>query len=548
MQKICAPDSSREIILLKADTQRTSIMVPSYTGRNRPAANGGPSGVQRSYASQLREAEALFNSYEHLQGLPRGDAALTMLRKVASLVKPIMRKREWTVQILAEFLPPEQNLLGLNINKGYKICIRLRYHINPDLFLPVEQVVDTMLHELSHNVWGDHDSNFHRLWDELRDEHETLLRKGYTGEGFLSEGHRLGGGRYGVPTPHETRRLARASAEKRQAQGTLTKGSGQRLGGTPLHVHGRDVRQVIADQVSRRNTISKGCASGRGDATELSNQSANNTFKTKAEEDDANDRAIAQALFELMEQEEERKLKGTFSAAPPDGGLAWHPESGLYDPGQGSKAAPTDNHKGQLSEEEQLKWALRDSMSSVPDNPASTVGLSPVSPLTPHGIDRTMSAPPIPSQSRASPRPISQPPHTESNPPPRLVHDTDDKQASKRKRSSPPGSSSPAPPKEHSLQSPLIDISEPFNPDQWTCEVCTCINPLQYLACDACATERPQGVAMPTRPKSVPNAPRWTTPKATQMKSLGWNCEKCGAFMEHKWWTCSACGVMKTAS
>lgn len=78
-----------------------------YTGRHRPAAGGGPSGVQRSYASQLKESEPLFNSYEHLQGLPRGDSALQMLRKIASLVKPIMRKRDWRVQVLAEFLPQE---------------------------------------------------------------------------------------------------------------------------------------------------------------------------------------------------------------------------------------------------------------------------------------------------------------------------------------------------------------------------------------------------------------------------------------------------------
>lgn len=83
-----------------------------YTGRNRPAAGGGPSGVQRSYASQLKESEPLFNSYEHLQGLPRGDSALQMLRKIASLVKPIMRKRGWRVQVLAEFLPQEVSLKG----------------------------------------------------------------------------------------------------------------------------------------------------------------------------------------------------------------------------------------------------------------------------------------------------------------------------------------------------------------------------------------------------------------------------------------------------
>ncbi|KAI7290035.1 zinc ion binding protein, partial [Hortaea werneckii] len=407
-------------------------MMPQHISRNRGRTKGGPSGVQRSYASQLKETEALFNSYEHLQGLPRGDAALTMLRKVASLVKPIMRKRGWKVQILAEFLPPEQNLLGLNINKGYKICIRLRYHNNPDLFLPTEQVVDTMLHELSHNVWGDHDSNFHRLWDELRDEQETLMRKGYTGEGFLSEGHRLGGGRYGAPPPHEVRRLARASAEKRQAQGKLSKGSGQRLGGTPLHLYG-DVRSIIADQVTQRNTINRGCASGRGDASKLAEQQGRTTFKTKAEEDDANDRAIARALYELMEQEEEKKLKGTFSAAPADGGLAWHPESGLYDPKKESRPLPKnhpeqDNHP---TEEEQMRWALEASTKPSPPSSAapSTYALSPVSPLSPQNIDRTISAPP-PHRQPPSSRP--DPSRTQPNQPPPIA----EKLSTKRARTS----------------------------------------------------------------------------------------------------------------
>jgi len=35
-----------------------------------------------------------------------------MLRKAASMVKPMMRKRGWKVGTLAEFLPDEPQLLG----------------------------------------------------------------------------------------------------------------------------------------------------------------------------------------------------------------------------------------------------------------------------------------------------------------------------------------------------------------------------------------------------------------------------------------------------
>lgn len=528
-----------------------------YRGKNRPAANGGPQGVQRSYASQLKEHEPTFHTYEHLQGLPRGDAALTLLRKVASMVKPVMRKRGWKVQILAEFLPQEQNLLGLNINRGYKICIRLRYYNNPDLFLPIEQVIDTMLHELSHNVWGEHDGNFHRLWDELRDELETLIRKGYTGEGFLSEGKRLGGGH--VPPPHEMRRLARASAEKRQAQNKLSRGSGQRLGGTPLHLYGGDVRKVIADQATQRNTINKGCGSGRTDAIQLSDQSAQNTFKTKAEEDDANNRAIAQALYELMEEEEERKLNGTFSAAPTDGGLAWHPEGGLYDPKKERLPEMNGSHHQHPSEEEQMEWAMQESVRSTPDPaPDGNLFKQPVS-----NGDHIRSAPPVPVESKPSPisaASASRPGFTNSPISP-FTTGPEDRAASKRQRPvserSIPSSSltTTGPIKTERDDSPLVDLSEPFDPtakppDQWTCEICTCINPLQFLTCDACGTERPQPIGIGNRgPRPRPKArPDISTQAPLQNESLGWICTGCGAFMEHRWWTCSACGKMKESS
>lgn len=524
-----------------------------YSGRNRSAADGGPQGVQRSYATQLKEHEPLFNTYEHLAGLPRRDDALIMLRRIASLVKPIMRKRGWRVQILAEFLPPEQNLLGLNINHGFKICIRLRYHNNPDLFLPLEQVVDTMLHELSHNVWGEHDSNFHRLWDELRDEWETLTRKGYTGEGFLSKGRQLGGGH--VPSPHEMRRLARASAEKRQARSKLTKGSGQKLGGTPLHMHGHDVRNIIADQVTRRNTINKGCGSGRRDAVRISDDASNDTFKTEADEDDANNRAIAQALYELMEEEENRKIQGTFADTPRDGGLAWHPENGLYDPRTEQPPQSNGNHRAELSEEDQMKWALQESVRSKPDILRNEKPLPALPPDI--NIARANSAPPVASGSEEAPAATPHPNPLMCNPPTPVT-----KAPPTRERSEVSTSGTNAIPivpvalADEAHGSGVIDISDPFDPaasapEQWTCEICTCVNPLQYLACDACGIERPQRIGVGNRgarPKPVSTFSAPAPAPTIQHDTLGWVCTRCGAFMEHKWWTCSACGQMKQSS
>ena len=95
----------------------------------------------------MREIDPLVVEYQHDKHRPRESEALLILQKIASLVKPIMRQRDWKIGTLSEFYPAQKNLLGLNINAGQKICLRLRYPSDERQFLPLEQVVDTMLHE-----------------------------------------------------------------------------------------------------------------------------------------------------------------------------------------------------------------------------------------------------------------------------------------------------------------------------------------------------------------------------------------------------------------
>lgn len=95
----------------------------------------------------MRELDPLVSEYQHEKHRPREAEALTTLRKVVSMVKPIMRQRMWRVGTLCEFYPSTQNLLGLNVNHGERICLRLRQPYDERQFLPIEQVVDTMLHE-----------------------------------------------------------------------------------------------------------------------------------------------------------------------------------------------------------------------------------------------------------------------------------------------------------------------------------------------------------------------------------------------------------------
>jgi hypothetical protein len=57
-------------------------------------------------------ADEQIGAYTHLDKLERAADALHTLKKIASLVKPIMRARGWRVGTLSEFYPDQQNLLG----------------------------------------------------------------------------------------------------------------------------------------------------------------------------------------------------------------------------------------------------------------------------------------------------------------------------------------------------------------------------------------------------------------------------------------------------
>ncbi|KAG6016925.1 hypothetical protein E4U54_000086, partial [Claviceps lovelessii] len=59
----------------------------------------------------MPEYESLVGAYVHLAREARAPEALVTLKKVASLVKPIMRARGWKVGQLAEFYPEQANLL-----------------------------------------------------------------------------------------------------------------------------------------------------------------------------------------------------------------------------------------------------------------------------------------------------------------------------------------------------------------------------------------------------------------------------------------------------
>jgi hypothetical protein len=64
--------------------------------------------------------------------------------------------------------PRNPTLLGLNVNQGVEVKLRLRRAGRDHDFISYNEVLDTMLHELCHNERGPHDTQFYMLWDDLR--------------------------------------------------------------------------------------------------------------------------------------------------------------------------------------------------------------------------------------------------------------------------------------------------------------------------------------------------------------------------------------------
>ncbi|CCM03643.1 uncharacterized protein FIBRA_05787 [Fibroporia radiculosa] len=254
-------------------------------------------------------SDVFVKSFTHLRNRPKADQALPLLQRIASLVKPIMRKHGWVLPVLAEFFPDSPNLVGLNINGGQKILLRLRPAHSPDTFYEEESIIHTMLHELTHNVHGPHDDKFYKFLSGLEEEYDALKRSGYAGEGFFSTGHRLGTKVSHNLPPHLARQKALEAAEKRRQTNQLMSGGG-RLGGLGSRTrNNKSPRELAADAAERRAHDEKACASG----------SAAEREAAKAAQDSVEDKVIDLTLNDNSEPENvARSISRTSSRTDPN--------------------------------------------------------------------------------------------------------------------------------------------------------------------------------------------------------------------------------------
>jgi len=142
------------------------------------------------------KSNPLIGSFETLPqfNFPPPSKALRLLHRIATDngVMAIMKRYNWHIGSLKEMPPKglvgisERCVLGYNVNRGQIIALRLR---TDDLkgFRNYNRIIETMLHELCHMVYDEHDSNFWQFFRKLKREYEELDWKRSKGEILFSE-------------------------------------------------------------------------------------------------------------------------------------------------------------------------------------------------------------------------------------------------------------------------------------------------------------------------------------------------------------------------
>lgn len=166
------------------DVEKLNHMATRVTERRtarlaaRQAGRQVKHSVNRDWKKVQDEATYTFHAIEPLKYLPDPERSRRFLERLANDpgIKASMRKHQFSVGLLTEMNPAEHTThesktLGLNRNRGEVIELRLRTD-SYDGYRDYKVIRKTLCHELSHNVWGDHDRNFWDLTKQIEQEVE----------------------------------------------------------------------------------------------------------------------------------------------------------------------------------------------------------------------------------------------------------------------------------------------------------------------------------------------------------------------------------------
>ncbi|EME47826.1 hypothetical protein DOTSEDRAFT_69680 [Dothistroma septosporum NZE10] len=150
-------------------------------GKRRAALQAGrkvKASKNRDWKKVQDEARYTFHTIRPLPYLPNPEKSQRFLERLAgdAGIQASMRRHGFSVGLLTEMNPAEHTThesrtLGLNRNRGEVIELRLRTDAY-DGYRDYKVIRKTLCHELTHNVWGDHDQRFWKLCKEIEAEVE----------------------------------------------------------------------------------------------------------------------------------------------------------------------------------------------------------------------------------------------------------------------------------------------------------------------------------------------------------------------------------------
>ncbi|OBZ74248.1 hypothetical protein A0H81_06399 [Grifola frondosa] len=148
-----------------------------------------PAKLRSTASPSAASSQYTFHRIEPLPHLPNPPAARALLERLAAdlAIRHVMRTHQLAVGLLTELAPHESpHLLGLNVNAGQAVKLRLRTDAY-DGFRTYAEVRRVLCHELTHNVWAEHDNNFKELNSTLNREVAQFERAEKEGTHYLAE-------------------------------------------------------------------------------------------------------------------------------------------------------------------------------------------------------------------------------------------------------------------------------------------------------------------------------------------------------------------------
>ena len=151
-----------------------------------------PIGIQRINAQRPQPSSQII----FIKPLPGPDQkyAQDFLERIAAICHPIMKANHLSIMTLEEH-EPNPEFIGRNFNAGEIIQLVLKAPYTGH-WLSFKSVQIVMMHELAHCLQMNHAGAFWKVNNQFKGELKELWRKGYAGDGLWGRGQTLLSGEY----------------------------------------------------------------------------------------------------------------------------------------------------------------------------------------------------------------------------------------------------------------------------------------------------------------------------------------------------------------